>query len=82
MTQRSKKNFRCKYLRENEAIFENAKTCLIGGKFTENIMGSKNFEMRRGYGAMVAHQTSGAEVLGSNPASPTTIRMRCRIIVQ
>ena len=29
----------------------------------------------------VAHQTSGAEVLGSNPASPTMILMRCRIIV-
>ena len=30
---------------------------------------------------MVAHQTSGAEVPGSNTASPTMILMRCRIIV-
>ena len=31
---------------------------------------------------MVAHQTSGAEFPpGSNPASPTMILMRCRIIV-
>ena len=32
-------------------------------------------------GWLVAHQTSGAEVPGSNPASPTMILMRCRIIV-
>ena len=31
--------------------------------------------------SMVAHQASGAEVLSSNPASPTVILMRCRIIV-
>ena len=30
---------------------------------------------------MLAHQTSEAEVPGSNPASPTMILMRCRIIV-
>ena len=30
---------------------------------------------------MVAHQTSGADVLGSDPASPTIILMRCKIIV-
>ena len=30
----------------------------------------------------VVHQTFGAEVLGSNPASPTMILGRCRIIVQ
>ena len=29
----------------------------------------------------LAHQTSEAEVPGSNPSSPTTILMRCRIIV-
>ena len=33
-------------------------------------------------GSLVAHQTSGAEVPGSNPASPTMILMRCRIIVK
>ena len=32
-------------------------------------------------GSSVAHQTSGAEFPGSNPASPTMILMRCRIIV-
>ena len=36
---------------------------------------------RRCGGSLVAHQTSEAEVLGSNPASPTMILMRCRIIV-
>ena len=30
-------------------------------------------------GSLAAHQTSGAEVPGSNPASPTMILMRCRI---
>ena len=30
---------------------------------------------------MVAHQTSGAEVRGSNPTSPIKILMCCRIIV-
>ena len=30
---------------------------------------------------MVTHQTSGPEVLGSNPARPTMILGRCRIIV-
>ena len=30
---------------------------------------------------LVAHQTSGAQVPGSNPAFPTMILMRCRIIV-
>ena len=30
---------------------------------------------------MVAHQTSGAEVPGSNPAYPTMILGRCKIIV-
>ena len=30
---------------------------------------------------MLVHQTSEAEVPGSNPASPTMILMRCRIIV-
>ena len=29
----------------------------------------------------IVHQTSGAEVPGSNPAFPTMILMRCRIIV-
>ena len=33
-------------------------------------------------GSLVAHQTSGAEVPGSNPASTTIILMRCRIIVK
>ena len=32
-------------------------------------------------GSLVARQTSGAEVPGSNPASTTMILMRCRIIV-
>ena len=32
-------------------------------------------------GSLVAHQTSGAEVLGSNPASPIMILGHCRIIV-
>ena len=32
-------------------------------------------------GSLMAHQTSGAEVPGSNPASLTMILMRCRIIV-
>ena len=32
-------------------------------------------------GSGVARQTSEAEVLGSNPASPTMILGRCRIIV-
>ena len=32
-------------------------------------------------GSIVAHQTSGAEVPGSNTASSTMILMRCRIIV-
>ena len=31
--------------------------------------------------SLVAQQTSGKEVLGSNTASPTMILMRCRIIV-
>ena len=31
---------------------------------------------------MVAHQTSAAEALGSNPTTPTMILMRCRIIVK
>ena len=34
-----------------------------------------------GGGSLVVHQTSGAEVPGLNPASPTMILMRCRIIV-
>ena len=33
-------------------------------------------------GSLEAHQTSGAEVPGSNPASTTMILMRCRIIVK
>ena len=33
-------------------------------------------------GSLLAHQTSEAEVLGSNPESPTMILMRCRIIVK
>ena len=33
-------------------------------------------------GSLVAHQTSGAEDLGSNPASTTMSLMRCRIIVK
>ena len=33
-------------------------------------------------GSLVTHSTSGAEVPGSNPASPAMILMRCRIIVQ
>ena len=33
-------------------------------------------------GSLVVHQTSGAEVPGSNPASTTMILMRCRIIVK
>ena len=33
-------------------------------------------------GSLVARQTSGAEVLGANPASISMILMRCRIIVQ
>ena len=32
-------------------------------------------------GSLVVRQTSGAEVLGSNPASTAMILMRCRIIV-
>ena len=32
-------------------------------------------------GSLVAPQTSGAEVSGSNPASTTMVLMRCRIIV-
>ena len=31
--------------------------------------------------SMEAHQTSGAEVPGWNPASPTMILMHCRITV-
>ena len=33
-------------------------------------------------GSLVARQTSGAEIPGSNPASTAIILMRCRIIVQ
>ena len=36
---------------------------------------------RRCGGSLLVHQTSEAEVPGSNPASPTMILMRCRIIV-
>ena len=36
---------------------------------------------RCGVAHLVARQTSGPEVLGSNPASPTMILGRCRIIV-
>ena len=32
-------------------------------------------------GSLAARQTSGAEVSGSNPVSPTMILRRCRIIV-
>ena len=31
-------------------------------------------------GSLVAHQTTGAEVPASNPASPKMVLMRCRII--
>ena len=37
---------------------------------------------RRSDGSLVAHQTSGAEVPISNPASPTIILGRCRIIMK
>ena len=33
------------------------------------------------YGSLVAYQISGAEFLGSNPATPTMILGRCWIIV-
>ena len=32
-------------------------------------------------GKLAVRQTSRAEILGSNPASPTMVLMRCRIIV-
>ena len=40
-----------------------------GGSFEENVVAH-----------MIARQTSGAEVPGSNPASPTMILGRCSII--
>ena len=44
------------------------------------LIGDVVFHRRCG-GSLEAHQTSGAEVPGSYPASPTMILMHCRIIV-
>ena len=49
-----------------------------GLKIFEKLLLNKNWSCG---GSLLAHQSSGAEVLGSNPASPTMIMMRCRIIV-
>ena len=43
---------------------------------------NENMEMWRSGGSLVMHQTSGAEVTGSNPAPPTMNLMHCRIIVK
>ena len=54
---------------------------MFGGNFKENMV-PHNQSKRRCDGSLVAHQNFGAEVLGSNLASPTMILMRCRSIVK
>ena len=53
---------------------------LPSSTITYNLKHWKNNFVRCG-GSLLAHQASGAEVTGSNPASPIMILMRCRFIV-